>query len=156
MSHKPINIRELTLTDLQLLHQIESSVHIAPWSENLLKQSLSGDEILFGAFHQQQLLGYVVIKTMLDELELLNIAVSQYSQGQGVASLLLNYLFDFAQEHQLTQVFLEVRHSNISAIKLYQKFDFVEIGCRKNYYSCGDMTQEREDAVLMQKIITST
>ncbi|HJL63885.1 MAG TPA: GNAT family N-acetyltransferase, partial [Candidatus Marinimicrobia bacterium] len=64
-------------------------------------------------------------------------------QHRGYGKKLLQYtLSELGTE---TDVFLEVRESNLPAIKLYSEFNFEEIGVREHYYSDG------EDAIIMHK-----
>ena len=69
-------------------------------------------------------------------------------ENNGIATLLLNTVFNFAKENNITRIFLEVRPSNIHAIKLYEKNDFKTISTRKNYYK-----DNNEDAIIYLKEI---
>ncbi|MDE6707412.1 MAG: ribosomal protein S18-alanine N-acetyltransferase, partial [Oscillospiraceae bacterium] len=79
---------------------------------------------------------------VLDTADLTNIAVAPEFRNQGIASKLLKFLL---QELKNYHIFLEVRISNIPAIKLYQKFHFKQVGIRKRFYQ-----NPIEDAILMQ------
>jgi len=83
----------------------------------------------------------------LDELELLNIVVAPSSQGLGLGTVLVEHLILFSKKNQFKNIFLEARASNATAIHLYLKSGFKQVGLRKNYYP-GD--QGREDALVMQ------
>ncbi|MCU7808799.1 MAG: GNAT family N-acetyltransferase, partial [Candidatus Thiodiazotropha sp. (ex Semelilucina semeliformis)] len=60
---------------------------------------------------------------------------------------LIQRLLKVARQHGAETAFLEVRSSNLAALKLYEDLGFVEIGQRKNYYPAAD--RAREDAVVM-------
>ena len=77
---------------------------------------------------------------------LLNIAVSPSHQGQGVGRALLSYLKTFASTLSQEEIWLEVRASNQTAIKLYENLDFVEVDVRTAYYPTHN---GREDALIM-------
>lgn len=76
----------------------------------------------------------------------LAISVRKDYWGQGVGSRIMQSLIDFAKERSIEIITLEVYHDNESAIKLYQKFGFKEIGYFKNFSKVND---EYKDAVLM-------
>lgn len=76
----------------------------------------------------------------------LAISVRKDYWGQGVGSRIMQSLIDFAKERSIEVITLEVYHANKSAIKLYQKFGFKEIGYFKNFSKVND---EYKDAVLM-------
>jgi ribosomal-protein-alanine N-acetyltransferase len=90
------------------------------------------------------ILGFASIWVMADEAHLTNIAVRKQLQRQGIGELLLISIMDLAAELKAEFITLEVRVSNISAQRLYQKFGFNQVGTRPGYY-----TDNREDALLM-------
>ena len=67
-------------------------------------------------------------------------------QRKGLGSLLLENLLNYANQNQIESVFLEVRCTNLSAIALYRKFNFNQVGIRKNYYFIDNQS---EDALIM-------
>jgi ribosomal-protein-alanine N-acetyltransferase len=71
--------------------------------------------------------GFVVSRSVFDELEVLNLAVDPDHRRSGVATVLLEYL-------DSPHLFLEVRESNLSAQSLYSKMGFQTVGRRENYY----------------------
>ena len=101
----------------------------------MLIESLNGKELFWKASIDADLVGYVVVLEVLEQLELLNIAVRKSYQGLGIGQTLLNFLEKYARDNSIKKVFLEVRESNTVAINLYKKFNFEQVGYRKNYYS---------------------
>ena len=83
---------------------------------------------------------------MLDEGNLLDIAVDEKYRRQGIARKLFKELFKVADEKKLSFITLEVRESSTPAISLYEAHGFERVGVRKNYYS-----KPTENAVLMTK-----
>ena len=83
---------------------------------------------------------------VLDESELLEIAVQPAMQGRGYGKALLAQAIALARRNGAVRMFLEVRESNARARKMYTSFGFEETGRRKNYYPTED---GREDAILM-------
>ena len=95
--------------------------------------------------------GFVVLRRMGDEGELLQVAVDRGARRGGVADALMASALRFAESHALGSVFLEVRKGNEAALALYKKHGFEPVRTRKGYYS--DPT---EDAVVMRARLPST
>jgi ribosomal-protein-alanine N-acetyltransferase len=76
------------------------------------------------------LAGFLAVRTVGDEAEILNLAVAPESRRQGVARGLLRSLFESFRG----TVFLEVRESNEAARLTYQAIGFTEVSRRKGYY----------------------
>jgi len=91
-----------------------------------------------------EIVGYIIYSEVVDELHVLNVAVSPTNRHQGIASAMLTYLHNLAIERGRTFAYLEVRESNVSAQKLYAKFGYKALTKRKEYY-----LDSREDAILM-------
>jgi ribosomal-protein-alanine N-acetyltransferase len=87
----------------------------------------------------------------MDEAHLLNLSVAKSHQKQGLGRYLLEHMLQIANNHRATNVFLEVRPSNISAIALYENMGFCEMAIRRGYYPADPklFKNGREDAVLM-------
>lgn len=98
----------------------------------------------------QKIVGFINFMQTEGELGLdfniLNIATREEFKNKGVASALINFVFQLAKQRKFKSVWLEVRYSNNVAIELYQKLGFQQLYIRKNYYSNG------EDAIIFRKI----
>lgn len=90
--------------------------------------------------------GIAAVMHVLDESELLEIAVQPAMQGRGYGNALLAQAIALARRNGAVRMFLEVRESNARARKMYTSFGFEETGRRKNYYPTEN---GREDAILM-------
>lgn len=90
--------------------------------------------------------GIAAVMHVLDESELLEIAVQPAMQGRGYGKALLAQAIAQARRNGAVRMFLEVRESNARARKMYTSFEFEETGRRKNYYPTEN---GREDAILM-------
>lgn len=90
--------------------------------------------------------GIAAVMHVLDESELLEIAVQPTMQGRGYGKALLAQAIALARRNGAVRMFLEVRESNARARKMYTSFGFEETGRRKNYYPTEN---GREDAILM-------
>lgn len=94
--------------------------------------------------------GFVLTRHVLDEEELLLIAVMPGARRRGVGAALIEHLFAAARDRGIARIFLEMRRGN-PAIALYQKFGFEPIGDRRNYYRMAN--GERVDAITFARPI---
>ena len=135
---------------LQAVAAVEQCCFSVPWSKNSLAEELikENSKFLVAVGENQQVLGYIGLNFVLDEGYITNIAVMPEFRGLGVAKKLLEKIIDFGVSENLTFISLEVRKSNIAAISLYQKFDFLPVGERKNFYSAPI-----ENALIMTKFL---
>lgn len=88
--------------------------------------------------------GFVLTRHVLDEEELLLIAVAPHARLRGVGAMLIEQLFAAARTRGTQRIFLEMRRGN-PAIHLYRKFGFDPIGERRNYYRMAN--GDRVDAI---------
>jgi ribosomal-protein-alanine N-acetyltransferase len=98
-----------------------------------------------GEKQSSQVLGYLILSTLIDQTEVLNIAIDPICQGQRLGSRLLEFGLQLLPD-TVEAVLLEVRVSNFAAIRLYLNHGFVEVGRRRDYYKTE---YGREDAILM-------
>lgn len=94
--------------------------------------------------------GFVLSRHVLDEEELLLIAVAPEARRRGIGAALIEHLFARARSRGITRIFLEMRRGN-PAIHLYHKFGFEPIGERRNYYRMEN--GERIDAITFGRTI---
>lgn len=140
-------IKKMKNEHLCSVMRIERESFTHPWSEESFLSELSKPSShLFVATENDEVLGYAVLETVLDEGSLLIIAVDKNHRKKGIAKALISVLEDVAKEKELSFITLEVRASNESAINLYHSQGFEKVAVRKNYYS-----KPTEDAVLMTK-----
>ncbi len=131
---------------LDSLCKIESQVSPFAWTCGEFEQSLA-DHRCYVLLCNKKVRGYVIFLPLLDEVELLNIAVAPNFQGEGLGRVLLQYMVDEVKTFAV-RIFLEVRASNIPAISLYRANGFEQSGVRRAYYHGA---QGREDALLMRR-----
>lgn len=142
-------IREMTKDNLSDVLKIERKSFTHPWSENAFLSELEkADSYCFVALTDDEIIGYAVMSTVLDEGDLLIIAVDENHRRQGVAKELFGQLLEVAYKKSLSFITLEVRASNHSATALYLSLGFEKVAVRKDYYN-----QPKEDAVLMTKYL---
>lgn len=118
-----------------------------PWSEKSVASELNNPlSHWLVAVEDDAVLGYIGSQTVLDESDMMNVAVSPAHRRKGIAEALVLALADALREKGSVKLALEVRASNAPAITLYEKLDFKPIGLRKNYYR-----NPKEDALILQK-----
>jgi [ribosomal protein S18]-alanine N-acetyltransferase len=141
-----LGLRRLELADLDAIERIERASYRTPWSRSMFASELAKPSSLsFGAVDETgALVGYLVLSRYVDAWHVMNVAVAPEKRRQGVASALLRRLLEVTKDDTLRGYTLEVRVSNVGAIKLYERFGFVSKGVRRGYY-----TDNREDAVIM-------
>ncbi|WP_444998196.1 ribosomal protein S18-alanine N-acetyltransferase [Aliikangiella sp. IMCC44359] len=140
-------IRFANLSDLPDIINNENSAHYSPWSEKLLAESIEGGHLVWVIEIDSQIVGHLIVMSVIEQWELLDIVIAPCQQGKGLGKLCMEHLQKEAKLKYVKSIFLEVRVSNQAAIKLYKKFGFVEVGRRKKYYQC---VTGREDALVMQ------
>jgi ribosomal-protein-alanine N-acetyltransferase len=135
--------------DLDDVTAIENAAHEFPWTRGNFRDALRSGYT--GVCLRQRagvLMGYCILMPVVDEMHLLNICVAPQAQRQGVGLALLREAARIAQAGRFGSLLLEVRVSNHRAIRLYERFGFTLIGCRRNYYPAQH--QRREDAQVMR------
>ena len=142
-----IEFRKLKLRDLNAIEEIERTSYPTPWSRSMFAGELAKpSSICLGAVEaeKEELVGYLIISRYVDAWHVMNVAVSPSHQGRGIATQLLEHLFEVTRDDERRGYTLEVRLSNTDAIRLYEKLGFERRGIRRGYY-----TDNREDALIM-------
>jgi [ribosomal protein S18]-alanine N-acetyltransferase len=145
-----IKFYKAKLDDLNAIVIIEKNIHLHPWSKQQFIDALNAGDFIFSLKSQSNLIAYAVLKPILDEIELLNIAVAKEYQGRGYGNVLLEKLIQKLSKQDYKKILLEVRESNARAISLYMNCHFKETGKRKGYYPCDD---GKEDAILFELML---
>ena len=128
-----MTFREMTVEDLEQVVEIENRLFSDPWTKEGFFTFLTKENTMFFVIEEKEkILAYCSMQTVLDEGDILNVAVSPDRQREGIGYFLVH---------------LEVREGNGTARRLYERLGFKEDGLRKNYY-----TDPTENAVLMTKM----
>ena len=145
MTAVAIDIRRLSIGDLNEIEEIEQRAYRTPWSRSMFASELAkGTSVCLGAFEGDRLVGYIVNSRYVDAWHVMNVAVDPDHQRRGIATRLLERLFELTKEDGRRGYTLEVRVSNTSAITLYEGLGFERRGLRRGYY-----TDNREEALIM-------
>lgn len=144
-----VRIRELARSDLARVLEIERASFSVPWRLHTFQGLLDRlDTDLLAAVDEQELIGYAICWTVLDQAELGNVAVSEEGRRRGVGRQLVEAALARARSRGAFECFLEVRESNLAAQRLYEQCGFAVIGRRKRYYS-----NPAEDALVMRATV---
>jgi ribosomal-protein-alanine N-acetyltransferase len=144
-----VELRPLQLRDLNAIERIERASYPTPWSRSMFASELAKpSSICIGAFDSDtdELVGYLVISRYVDAWHVMNVAVAPGNRRRGIATSLLERLFELTAGRGRRGYTLEVRVSNADAISLYERLGFKSRGVRRGYY-----TDNREDALIMWK-----
>ena len=145
-----VNVSEIIISKMQA-DDIEKVVEIEAeaygehhWSKSAFYDEMQNNlaKYYVAKTSDGKLVGYAGTWHIIDEGHITNIAIKKEFQGKGLSLILMNKLIEYKNENSLLFLTLEVRESNIPARSLYEKYNFKEVGRRKNYY------ENKENAVL--------
>jgi ribosomal-protein-alanine N-acetyltransferase len=141
-----VAFRRMTAADLPAVVALELESYTMPWSESTFRALLRRrDADLIVAEANNRLAGYAAAWSVLDQCELGNVAVAPDWRNRGVGSQLVARILELARARCVREVFLEVRPSNATAQRLYERLGFRRVGRRRDYYM-----EPREDALVMR------
>ena len=144
-----IQIRKADIQDLEQIEGIENSLERRILSSTTLYSTLNKANYYYlVATIKDTIVGYIAAELLVDHFDILSIAVSEDYRRQNIASLLLKEFFSNCLNLNIQDIFLEVRISNIAAIRFYEKMGFEKISTRKKYYK-----DTNEDAYIYKKIV---
>lgn len=147
--HERFDYAPMVAADIDEVLELEHSVYPHPWTRgNFLDSLASGYEAWVLRDEHWNLVGYFLMMPAVHEAHLLNIAVAANRQGQGLGRYLLDKVAACARGLSMESILLEVRPTNLRALKIYKEYGFTEIGRRKAYYP--DHQGQREDAIVMR------
>ena len=141
-------IRNMSQNDLDAVNAIEMQAFQDPWSKQDFINELESNpySCIYVKEINGEVVAYVDLWIAYENAEIANIAVKKEFLHQGIASELMQYCLQKIQQSKCENFTLEVRVSNMNAIKLYEKFGFQTVSKRKKYYADG------EDAYLMVQL----
>lgn len=140
----PYRVRAARATDLEALAALEQQIFPDPWALESFGEFLEGATLVVddGA----AVVGYTVVRWVLEQGEILNLAVHPDHRRRRIASRLLRAALDVLWQEGVRLAFLEVRESNEGARAFYERHGFAQVGKRRNYYRLP-----REDALLLAR-----
>jgi ribosomal-protein-alanine N-acetyltransferase len=147
-----VHIRPMMEIDLPEVALIEQKSYAFPWSENIFRDCLRVGYTCRALDLAGQIIGYGVMSLGAGEAHVLNVCVRDEYRSLGFGRRALEHLLERAGAAGVHEAFLEVRPSNLAAIRLYQRLGFEQIGIRRGYYQAPD---GREDAIVLKRDLRS-
>ena len=140
-----IIFRKMVSDDAEAVAALELKCFAMPWSRaDFLRENKNElAEYVVGEL-DKKIVAYAGAWVSFDQAEVMHIAVEPSLRGQGVGTILFGELIKAVKKRGATSITLEVRPSNVAAIKLYENFGLKSVGRRKNYY-----LDNNEDALIM-------
>lgn len=140
-----VTVRPMEPGDVTAVCALEQKIFSQPWSCQGFLDSLKQKNTVFLAAEEQgRIWGYLGMYISLNEGEITNVAVDPMERCRGIGNLLLEEIIREAKRRFVERIVLEVRISNDSAIRLYERNGFAICGIRKGFYD-----RPREDAYIM-------
>ena len=136
-------IRKMEFSDLDEVLKIEQELFSEAWNSAMFEEEIR-KQISYLIEVSGKIAGYICGWKMYREFNITNVAVAKEFQKKGIGKVLVDFVLENIAKDNFQIVFLEVRESNLPAIKLYEKCDFIKISKRKKYYK-----NPVEDAILM-------
>ena len=145
-----ISYFEMAEEDIPCIAAMEQQFFSQPWKEESIGHYMEAGNTLFlvAKDPQKNIVGYLALMCILDEADLVSIAVDEDFRNMGIAREMLDIAYETAAESGIVKIHLEVRESNLPAIKLYESEGFVKDGIRKDFYD-----KPKENAILYTRLI---
>lgn len=149
MERKPkVRIRRANESDLTAVMAIENLSFSTPWTAGFFTHELYNPVSNFYILEiQDKLAGYVIFWIFKEEAHIANVAVHPEYRHKGYGEQLLNWVIHFCRRKGVEKISLEVNEINDTALQLYTKTGFTQVGRRVKYY------ENRYDALLLTKIL---
>lgn len=145
-------VRPMREHDLARVHTIERRAYQFPWSVGVFTDCLRVGYSCWVISEDDLMTGYGIMSIAVQECHILNLCIDPLQHRNGYATVLLAHMLGAAVGHQASIAYLEVRPSNVAAIRLYEQAGFNQVGLRTDYYPARD---GREDAFVMSKQLIS-
>ena len=150
IEHIHADVRTMAPSDLAQVSDIERRSYEFPWSHGVFRDCLLAGYNCIVLHRDEQIVGYCILSVAAGEAHILNLCVDPGFRKLGYGDRLLEEILTRAKGAGVKQVFLEVRPSNIGAMKLYQNKGFRQIAERPAYYQAKD---GREDAAVLSLLL---
>ncbi len=140
-----MTVRAMHTEDVETVARLEAEIFTQPWSSQAFLESLNlGNTVFLVTEEDRKITGYAGMYTALDEGEITNVAVALAERGRGAGRMLIEEMKKEAKRRNLARIVLEVRVSNYTAIRLYERCGFASRGIRRDFYE-----KPRENAWVM-------
>jgi len=137
--------RRVDVRDVETILAIQSACpEIAQWTARDYERVARGEMAGWVSEDVASIAGFIVVRRIVNEIEILNFAVSPTERGRGIGSALLDESLAWGREFGAVLAMLEVRASNTTALRFYERHNFQLVGRRAGYYK-----EPVEDALLL-------
>ena len=137
--------RPMLEVDLEAVVEIEKASMPSPWSKELFEEELKREAAHYFVIEEEgQVAGYMGYWAAPQEAHIINLAIAPQFRSRGLGHQMVEACLEYARKRGAELATLEVRESNESAKRLYEKCDFKIVAIRKKYYS-----DNQEDAIVM-------
>ena len=144
-----ISIKHIYEKDIDLCYELDANT-ISLWSKNQWANEFKKHGIkVFGLALSNLVIGICVFHVVLDEAQINFFVVNEEYRKKGFGTFLMKYLIEECEKLNINNLFLEVSHKNLIAVKFYSRFNFSTVGIRRNYYKDGS------DALIKEKKLTT-
>jgi ribosomal-protein-alanine N-acetyltransferase len=151
VAEPPVIVREMSHDDLAMVSDIERRSYEFPWSHGVFRDCLLAGYQCLSLIREGRVAGYAILSVAAGEAHILNLCVDPDFRALGYGERLLDDLLYRARSAIVREIFLEVRPTNDTALRLYRKKGFHQIAARPAYYQANE---GREDAaVLVKKLV---
>ncbi len=143
-----ITVRKGELKDVDEIALLETKCFKDPWTPQSIRDEIEKNDFAMYIVGELdgKVVGYVGVWYIVDEAHITNVAVDPDYRRRHIGETLINSLIDHSEQNGINSFTLEVRASNTPAQKLYEKFNFKEMGVRPRYYN------DNEDAIIMWRV----
>jgi ribosomal-protein-alanine N-acetyltransferase len=124
--------------DLDGVLRVEEESFNNPWTRDMYSWELrnrSVCHIYVVRTPECPVVGFCAFWLVIDEIHINNVAIRPTLRGLGIGTGLMHHVFAEAKRLGATRATLEVRVSNVGALRLYERLGFYVAGRRKSYYS---------------------
>lgn len=146
MNNSDFVVRYMTLNDMDAVTKVASESFLVPWERSDFEFSVNAEyDIGLVAERDGNVIGFCILRCSIPQADIIDVAVTPGARGAGVGAAMIERLLFEGIKRGVSECMLEVRESNIPAIKLYENAGFKVLCTRKKYYS-----NPVEDALVMQ------
>ena len=140
-----VALRFFERRDIPAILQIQTeSREAAQWLRSAYERFGRAGEQVWVAEREGSVEGFLIVREIAGEMEILNLAVQASARRRGVGAALLREALSWAARNRVSRIHLEVRRSNAAAARLYEAHGFAPAGVRASYYR-----DPVEDALLL-------
>ena len=143
-----ISIKTLNEKDIDLCCELDTNT-ISLWTKKQWSNEFKKEGVkVFGLLLSNFVIGICAYQVVHDEAQVNYFVVNKEFRKRGYGSFLMNYLIELCEKLEINKILLEVSQENNAAQKFYDRFNFITVGIRKNYYKDGSNALLKEKQLL--------